>query len=150
MPQSLSHVIIHTVFSTKNRTPYFNDVSTRTETFTFLGGLAKRLECQPLLIGGHVDHVHVLSTLNRTISQADFVKEMKRQSNIWFSEKFTLPEFAWQKGYGVFSVSESNVSKVRGYIANQDAHHEKVTFQEEFRKFLDAHSMAYDEKYVWD
>ncbi len=150
MPQSFSHVIIHTVFSTKNRVPYLQDIDIRNETFKFLGGVSKTLDCQPFLVGGHVDHVHLLTALSRTVSQADFVKEIKRQSSIWFSEKWSLGEFSWQKGYGIFSVSESKVSDVKCYIEHQDAHHQTISFQDEYRKFLHTHNVPFDEKYVWD
>lgn len=150
MSQSLSHVIIHTVFSTKNREPFLETPEIREETFAFLGGVAKTLDCQPFIIGGHVDHVHLLTSLSRTLSQADFVKEVKRNSSLWSKEKWMVDGFAWQKGYGIFSVSESRMAEVKKYIANQEIHHHKVTFQDEFRRFLAKHNIPYDERYVWD
>ncbi|MDF3129124.1 transposase [Kiritimatiellaeota bacterium B1221] len=150
MPQSLSHVIVHTVFSTKNRQPLLKELGVRNETFAYLGAAVNTLGCQSFLVGGYVDHIHILSTLSRSISQADFVKEVKRSSSIWFKDEFREPSFSWQKGYGIFSVSESRVPDVKAYIQNQEVHHGKLTFQDEFRQLLRAHNLAFDEKYVWD
>lgn len=107
--------------------------------------------CPPILIGGVSDHVHILIQLGRRISQADLVKELKRGSNLWIHERFPhIAKFAWQAGYGAFSVSTSNLEAVRAYIANQPEHHAKISFQDEFRAFLKKHGVAFDERYVWD
>jgi len=106
MPQSLSSVYLHVVFSTKDRFPFLSDATVRREVHAFLGGIAKNRDCPPLLVGGVADHVHVLLQLGRTVSQADLVKELKRISNIWIRERFPqLGKFSWQAGYGAFSVS---------------------------------------------
>ncbi|MFT5490268.1 MAG: putative transposase [Limisphaerales bacterium] len=151
MSQSLANVVIHTIFSTKNREPWLRDPNLRKETFAFLGGTAKTLNCQPIKIGGHIDHVHLLTTLSRTITIADFFKETKRISSNWAQERDSaLADFHWQAGYGAFSVSESNTDKVIHYIENQDEHHKHISFQDEYRQFLKKHGVAFDEKYVWD
>ena len=150
MPQSLANIILHTVFSTKNRTPFFNESSLRDETHCYLGGVAKTLNCQPLIVGGWHDHVHMLTALSRTLSVADFIKEVKRISGKWVRNEKGIAPFKWQAGYGVFSVSGSRIATVRKYIVNQDEHHGRMTFQEEFRAFLRKHGIEFDERYVWD
>jgi len=151
MPQSLSIVILHIVFSTKDRFPFLSDEDVRRQVHAFLGGIAKKLDCQPILIGGVSDHVHILLQMGRSVSQADLVKELKRGSNLWIQDRFPdIAKFAWQAGYGAFSVSASNVEAVRTYIANQLEHHSKVSFQDEFRAFLEKHGVAFDERYLWD
>ena len=150
MPQSLSNVIIHTVFSTKHREPFLSNSEIQQETFAYLGGCAKSLDCFPLIVGGHVDHVHLLTSLSRTLTQAEFVKEVKRNSSLWFKDRWGIEEFAWQKGYGIFSVSQSRVSDVKRYIEGQEKHHQTVSFKVEFRKLLDRHGIEFDERYVWE
>ncbi len=151
MPQSLSAVYIHLVFSTKDRRPFLQDESIREKLHAQLGGISKALGCPPLLVGGVEDHVHLLCRFGRTITQADWVKEVKRVSNGWL--KAQSPEYAdfeWQGGYADFSVSPSDLDDVEAYIANQKAHHEKLTFQEELRRLLLQHEISFDERYVWD
>ena len=151
MSQSLSSVFLHIVFSTKERFPFLSDEDVRRQVHSFLGGIAKNLNCPPILIGGVSDHVHILIQLGRSVSQADLVKKLKRGSNLWIQKRFPqIAKFAWQAGYGAFSVSASNVEAVRRYIANQAEHHAKVSFQDEFRAFLEKHGVAFDERYVWD
>jgi len=151
MPQSLSSVHLHIVFSTKDRFPFLSDPAVRAEVHTFLGGIARNQGCQPVLIGGVADHVHVLLQLGRTVSQADLVKELKRGSSIWIRDRFTeLDRFAWQAGYAIFSVSTSNVDSVRTYIQNQEEHHKVVSFQNETIRFLEKHKLEYDKRFIWD
>ena len=150
MSQSLSSVFLHIVFSTSERFPFLSDEDVRRQVHAFLGGIAKKLNCPPILIGGVSDHVHILIQLSRSVSQADLVKELKRSSNLWIQERFPhIAKFSWQAGYGAFSVSTSKVETVRTYIANQPEHHAKVSFQDEFRTFLEKHGVAFDERYVW-
>ena len=106
MPQSLSRILIHTVYSTKDRLPFLRDPEFRGETHAYLAGCAKALACLPVRIGGTEDHVHLLTTLSRTITVADFVKETKRKTTLWVKEKTGHQDFSWQAGYGCFSVSE--------------------------------------------
>ena len=151
MPQSLSAVYLHLVFSTKDRHPFLRDPSLRAETHAYLGGISKQLDCTPIIIGGVDDHVHILARHARTIAQADWVKELKRVSSLWIKQRDpSLRDFAWQSGYGIFSVSASNLETVERYIANQEEHHRKTTFQDEYRAFLKRHAIPWDEKYVWD
>lgn len=159
MPQSLSAVYIHAVFSTKNRHPFLRDPILRQHLHTYLGAISKKLNCAPLRIGGVEDHVHLLCRQSRTTTQAEWIKEMKRVSSGWLKtrtgpsaspEARCLPEFAWQAGYGCFSVSSSNLERVILYIERQVEHHRKFTFQDEFRTLLKKHGESWDENYVWD
>jgi REP element-mobilizing transposase RayT len=151
MPQSLSCVHVHLVFSTKNREPFLRQAKLRTEMHAYLGGVSKKLECPPVIVGGTEDHVHLLCRLARTLSQADWVKEIKRVSSIWIKEREpALAQFAWQGGYGAFSVSASAMDKTRDYISGQEEHHEKQTFQDEYRAFLRRHNLEWDERFVWE
>lgn len=151
MPQSLSSVYLHIIFSTKDRFPFLSKEEVRRETHAMLGGIANRLHCPPVLVGGVADHVHILLQLDRRISQADLVKELKRASNLWMQERFPeIQNFAWQAGYGAFSVSASQVESVRQYIEGQEEHHRHLSFQDEFRTILEKHGVAFDARYVWE
>jgi REP element-mobilizing transposase RayT len=150
MPQSLSKVYLHSIFSTKNREPALAD-TWRDELFHVLGGASNHLGRQSLIVGGIVDHVHMLFQLGRTIAVADAMGKIKSASSAWVNQTRGLPEpFQWQAGYAVFSVSQSNVEAVREYIRNQPEHHKTVPFQEELREWLRRYGIEWDERYVWD
>ena len=151
MPQSLSAVYIHLTFSTKDRRPMLRDVVIRDKLHAYMGGICKTLQCPPIAIGGVEDHVHLLCRLGRSITQAEWVKEVKRISNGWL--KAESPEYAgfeWQGGYAAFSVSHMGLEDVRQYILHQASHHQKLTFQDEVRGLLRAHGMEVDERYLWE
>ena len=151
MPQSFSAVAVHLVFSTKTRQSFFTNVEQRAELHAVLGGISNQLDCPPIRVGGVEDHIHLLGCLGRTISLADWVKELKRASNVWLKEQGTeFDSFAWHAGYGAFSVSQSNIETVVRYIDNQVQHHHKMSFQDEFRGLLKKHRQTWDENYVWD
>lgn len=151
MPQSLSAVYIHVIFSTKNRRPFFQDRDLRARLHTELGAISKALECAPIITGGFDDHVHQLVRFSRTISQADWIKELKRASNKWLkTQDDGFADFEWQAGYATFSVSVSRLEQVKSYIANQEEHHRRMTFQDELRGLLERHGMQWDERYIWD
>lgn len=151
MPQSLSSVHLHIIYSTRDRFPFLSKEDVRRETHAMLGGIANRLNCPPVLVGGVADHVHILLQLDRRISQAELVKELKRASNLWMRERFPeIRKFAWQAGYGAFSVSASLVESVRQYIEGQEEHHRHLSFQDEFRIFLEKHGVEFDARYVWE
>jgi putative transposase len=151
MAQSLSAVYLHLVFSTKNRYPFLRDAAIRNEIHAYLGGITKTLGCPPLIVGGVEDHVHLLCRMARGITQSDWVKEIKRVSSIWIKQRDpACAGFAWQAGYGVFSVSASMLERTREYIVNQEPHHKKQTFQDEYRALLGKHGMEWDEHFVWD
>ena len=150
MPQSLSAVYIHLVFSTKDRFPFLTDEGLQRDLHAYLGETSKRLDCPPIRVGGIVDHVHLLARFGRTITQAEWVKELKRVSNGWLKTQGGLYEFQWQAGYADFSVSASNLDQVKQYIENQKEHHRRMGFQDEVRKLLRRHHMEWDESYIWD
>ncbi len=149
MPQSLSKVLIHLIFSTKHREPLIPErICPRLHGY--IVGILDNLNSPSLQTGGTADHVHTLFALGRTISLAEIVKEIKQSSSKWMKTDAGVQEFSWQAGYGAFSIGESQADKVIAYIQNQAEHHRKMTFQEEFRKFLERYKVAYDERYVWD
>jgi len=150
MPQSLSAVYIHLVFSTKERRPFLKDEVIRESLHSQLGGISKKLGCAPIITGGVEDHVHLLARFGRTITQAEWVKELKRVSNLWLKEKHLIRDFEWQGGYADFSVSVSNLEMVKQYIANQQYHHRKMNFQDELLTLLRRHAVEWDERYIWD
>ena len=150
MPQSLSAVYIHLVFSTKERRPFLQDETIRVSVHSYLGGISKQLGCAPILTGGIEDHVHLLARMSRTITQAEWVKELKRVSNLWIKKQYSIRDFEWQGGYADFSVSVSNLERVKTYIQNQQEHHRRFNFQNELRILLKRHRIDWDEKYVWD
>ena len=113
MAQSLSKILVHVVFSTKNRHPFLDDANLRTELHAYLGGILARLDCQPIIVGGVADHVHALAALARTRAAADVIKETKRGSALWVKAADpSLSDFAWQNGYGAFSIGASQISAV--------------------------------------
>lgn len=151
MPQSLAKILIHTVFSTKDRQPFLKDAKLRDDLHHYIGGTLNTLKCSPIIVGGVEDHVHLLSVLARTCQPAEMVKEVKRVSSIWVKQQPGAPsDFAWQAGYGMFSIGQSQVDAVRGYIRRQEQHHQRQTFQDEFRALLNRYEIDFDERYVWD
>lgn len=111
----------------------------------------KSLKSPSLTIDGTTDHVHILFSLSRVIKIADLVEEVKTDSSKWIKTKGQeFRNFHWQRGYGAFSIGQSQVPILKRYIARQKVHHERVTFQDEYRKFLKSYGIEYDERYVWD
>ncbi len=149
MPQSLSKVLVHLIFSTKHREPLLYPII-RPRLHAYLVGILDNLDSPSLQTGGVTDHVHLLFALSRTLSQADLVEELKKSSSKWMKAEGGVPGFSWQAGYVAFSIGESQADTVMRYIQNQEAHHRRVTFQDEFRQFLDRYRIARDERYVWD
>jgi len=151
MPQSLSAVYVHGIFSTKERRALLQVPSVRADMHSYLGGICRQLKCPPIKVGGIEDHVHLLARLSRTISQADWVKETKRSSTQWINQAGLIRgSFAWQAGYALFSVSPSELDSVARYIADQEKHHHQFRFQDELRALLKQHGIEWDERYVWD
>ena len=150
MPQSLARLCVHLVFSTKHREPCLHD-RVRPDLHAYMATVLKNLGCPVLIINSIHDHVHVLIDLGRTVSVSAAVEEVKKSSSKWIKTQGDgFAAFAWQAGYGAFAVSESNVAAVRQYIATQEEHHRKISFQDEYRAFLTKHNIAFDERYVWD
>lgn len=150
MPQSLSSILVHLVFSTKNREPFLRP-TIEVELHPYLATIFGALRSPSLAIDGTRDHIHVLFALGRTMAVADIVEEVKTSSSKWLKTKDReLRNFHWQKGYGAFSIGQSQVEVVKRYIRNQKEHHRRVTFQDEYREFLKRYGVDYDERYVWD
>ena len=147
---SATHLSLHyhIVFSTKDRHPFIAD-EWRNRLHEYLGGLVRAAEGFPEAIGGTNDHVHLLAGLRATIALASFIQDIKQTSSHWIHETIGVKNFAWQQGYGAFTVSVSNCDAVREYIANQTEHHRTKSFQEEYVSFLKKHGVKYDEKYLW-
>jgi putative transposase len=150
MPQSFGSLYFHIVFSTKNRLPLISD-EFQPRLFEYLGGILRNQKGVLVATGGIEDHVHLLVSLSRQASIADTLRDLKSNSSTWIHETFpALRSFAWQTGYGAFSVSYSALDSVKRYLANQRVHHQKQSFKEEFLAILKLHDMEYDERYVWD
>lgn len=151
MPQSLSHILLHIIFGTRNREPLLQDDERRAEIFRYIGGTLNRIQCPVLIIGGTADHLHALCHLSRNLAVKQVVESMKTESSQWIKKRFSeLRGFYWQNGYAAFSVSHSNREPVYRCIETQAEHHKKVTFQDELRAFFEKHQVEYDERYVWD
>jgi putative transposase len=147
----LAKILVHTVFSTKERRPFLRDTALWQELHQYLGGILKKLDCQPAIVGGVDDHVHLLASLSRTCTAAEMVKEIKRGSSLWVKERDAgMQDYGWQNGYGMFAIGASQIEDVRRYIAEQEQHHRKLSFQDEFRLLLKRYELAFDERYVWD
>ncbi len=150
MPQSLSKVYVHITFSTKNRVNRIDD-KIETPLFEYIGGVCKQMECNPIKVGGHENHIHILCLLSRKIAQMALLENIKKSSSKWIKTKGDeYSDFYWQDGYGIFSVNPTEIDVVKKYISNQKEHHKKRTFQDEFRAFLKKYNVDYDERYVWD
>ncbi len=137
MPQSLAKVLVHLIFATKKRYPFLTNKGLRDEMHRYLGGTLKELGCPVLIVGGSVDHVHLLFALDRNNSLAYLVRELKRESSKWIKTKDNrMLKFSWQIGYGVFSVSQSQARKVIEYIERQEEHHQITKYENEYIAFL--------------
>ena len=151
MPQSLSQIWVHIIFSTKYRSPFLLDRNVRQKVHAYLAGICHQLKSPALIVGGIEDHVHILCNQSKNIALKDLVQNLKQDSSKWIKREWrNLNYFYWQRGYGAFSVNPAQVDRVRNYIANQEEHHRKVGFKNEFRAFLERFQVAYDEHYVWD
>lgn len=150
--RSLSHtsgnILLHFIFSTLARRALIK-AEFRGDLFAYLGGIVREMNGTALIVNGTADHVPMLVRVRPVHSSAAVVRVVKTNSSRWVREKWSR-EFAWQTGYGVFSVSESNVAAVTKYIAGQEEHHRKHSFREEFVAFLKKNQLEYDEKYIWD
>ena len=150
MPQSLSNVLSHIVFSTKDREPLIS-AAVEPELHKYLAATFLALGSPALSINGTADHIHVLCALSRRIAISDLIEEIKKSSSKWMKSKGPgLRRFYWQSGYGVFSIGESNRGACLLYIARQKIRHRKQTFQEELREILGNYKVKFDERYVWD
>jgi REP-associated tyrosine transposase len=150
MPQSLSSILVHLVFSTKHREPFITG-AVESELHPYMATIFREHDSPSLIIDGTADHIHALVALGRTITVAKLVEEVKTGSSKWVKTKGPgLRNFHWQKGYGAFSIGQSNVERLKRYIRNQKEHHRRVTFKDEYRDFLRRYKVEFDERYVWD
>jgi REP element-mobilizing transposase RayT len=150
VPQSLARNLVHLIFSTKHRVPVLSD-RIRDELHAYMAGVLKEWDSPALEIGSVADHVHILFCLSKNHALAKVVEHVKKGPSKWLkTQGREFADFHWQAGYGAFSVSQSNVPRVRTYIQGQAEHHRRRTFQDEFRAFLKRHQVEYDERYVWD
>jgi putative transposase len=147
--QSLANILTHLIFSTKNREPLLTDKDLRQRTHAYSAAVSKDLQCPALIVGGVANHVHVLCQLAKTQSVSVVMEHLKTSSSKWL-KTHGVRTFSWQRGYGAFSVSQSNVASVVSYIEKQEEHHRTMTFEEEFWLFLKRYRVAFDERYVWD
>lgn len=150
MPQSLSKVLLHIVFSTKNRQPWLTD-GVRSKMHAYLAGACRNQGSEAHRVGGTQDHIHIACTLPRTLTISKLLEEIKRSSSAWVKEQDSnCKEFSWQAGYGAFSLGQSQLGTLLNYIDNQLEHHRHSSFQEEFLDFLQKYGIDYDERYLWE
>jgi REP element-mobilizing transposase RayT len=150
MPQSLTKLYAHLIFSTKNRAAFL-DEEIRPRVHAYISKVVRSLDSPYVLVGGVVDHVHILFDMGKLHAPVAFVEQVKRESSKFVKTLGTMyGHFYWQRGYGMFSVSPTHLADAENYVRDQEQHHQKRTFQEEFREFLHRYGIAYDERYVWD
>jgi REP element-mobilizing transposase RayT len=148
MPQSLSFLLVHVVFSTKERYPFLNE-TIRGRLHAYLATVVRNTGCECYRVGGVADHVRLAICLSRTSDVAGLVETLKSSSSKWLKAQ-SIAKFSWQRGYGAFSVGLSDRDALLEYIDAQPEHHRKISFQDEFRTFLLKYGIAFDERYVWD
>ena len=147
MSHTSANILLHLIFSTNQRRPLIKP-EIRPELFAYFGGIIREMNRVALIINGTTDHLHTLVRIRPSQSAAEVARVVKTNSSRWIHEKWSS-DFAWQTGYGVLSVSESNVGAVTNYIASQKEHHKKHSFQDELLAFLKKNGIAYDEKYIF-
>ena len=150
MAHTYTRLLVHVVFSTKGRIPYLL-ADRRSEVFSYMGGVLKTLACEPIQINGMADHVHLAFAMPASLSLAKVVGLVKGNTSKWgHKERVFGHACEWQRGYSAFSVSVSGVAKVTRYIANQEVHHRKTSFEEELVRFFKHHGIEYDPRYLLD
>ena len=147
MANSYTNCLYHIVFSTKQRKPLFIP-EIRERLWPYLGGLARERHIVPLMIGGVADHVHLLLVVPTTLAPAKAIQEIKAYSSRWVHETFGLKEFAWQEGYGAFTIGESQKEQTIKYISGQEKHHQKISFHDELVAFMKKNNIEYDERFL--
>jgi putative transposase len=145
---SHTHFLYHIIFATKDRQPIIQN-EWKKDLHAYLGGIVKNFEGVPIEINGIADHVHLLVRLQPKISFSNFMRELKASSSKWIRQNY-FPKFGWQSRFGAFTVSESQVEKVRKYIRNQEVHHRQKNFTDEYIEILKAHKIDFDENYLWN
>ena len=149
MAQSLSKLYVHIIFHVKDEKIFIRQEDAK-ELYAYMGGIIKNSSSIPIKINGTENHVHVLAIMSKNITLANFLEEIKKNSSRWVKTKGThYKYFAWQGGYSGYSVSQSKVSVVSNYIEKQKEHHKKLSFKEEYLRFLQEYDVNFDEKYLW-
>ena len=147
--QTLTKLLIHIVFSTRNREPLIS-LEIEPDLFAYIGGICRGNDSVLLAAGGAADHVHLLVSASKNIPLTQLLQEIKRDSSAWMKRQPSVgSEFSWQDGYGAFSIGESHITAMRAYFAKQREHHRTESFQDEFRALLRKYSIEFDERYVW-
>lgn len=150
MSQTLVSLYVHVVFSTKNRMNLI-DPKIEARLFAYIGGILNNHGCKLISAGGTANHVHLLISLGKLIALSDLVGHIKRESSAWMkTQEFGTKRFAWQDGYGAFSVGPTQIGSVKKYISTQKEHHYGASFEDEMRYFLNKYAVEFDERYVWD
>jgi REP-associated tyrosine transposase len=150
MAHTLTNLLAHIIFSTKDRVSSIK-TGIATDLHAYIGGIAREAHATALVVNGTTDHVHVLARLSAALAVADFVRLIKSNSSKWLHETHANQRlFGWQNGYAAFSVSESNTHSVIRYIAEQERHHQHMTFQEELLQYLKKNNIEYDERFIWE
>jgi putative transposase len=151
MSQSLSRVLIHTVFSTKNRFAFLIDRELQKQMHAYLARVFSEHDSPAIEVGGTENHIHILSLLSRNHEISEIIQHAKANSSSWAKTlNGRCLKFSWQSGYGVFSIHQAQIEPVRRYIQGQAEHHRRKTFQEEYLEILNEYQMPYDERYLWD
>jgi REP element-mobilizing transposase RayT len=145
---SYAQLYFHIVFATKDRLPLIAH-AWEDEMYRYLGGIIRGLKCVPIEINGMPEHLHILLRMSPVIAISDLMRELKANSSKWARQTHE-PKFRWQRRYGAFSVSESSADTVRKYIQRQKLHHQKQTFEDEYRELLMLHQIDFDDRYLWD
>jgi putative transposase len=148
MPHTSGNILLHFIFSTAGRRPLIS-ADFRDDLFAYSGGIVREMSGTAIIVNGVADHIHMLVRIRPVHSAAEVARVVKTNSSRWVREKWARG-FGWQSGYGVFSVSESAVAAVTKYIAEQEKHHRRQSFQEEFVMFLKKNRIEYDERHIWD
>ena len=148
MATTFTNLLYHIVFSTKNRAPIIH-AGWRDRLHAYLGGIVRTMDGIPIVAGGVQDHVHLLATLKPVHCLSDVLRDLKKSTSVWVHNEIKERSFAWQEGYGAFTVSRSNLPTVRRYIERQEEHHRRRSFQEEYVELLRKHGVEFDERYLW-
>ncbi len=149
MAQSLSKIYIHCVFGTKYRRKVLLEEDQQ-RIWQYIAGVIRSLKCTPIQIGGVEDHIHILCSISRSISVAEFMQKVKSKSSKWIkSIGVPYEDFSWQRGYGCFSVSERHSGRVAKYILNQKQHHDRLSFEKDYVRLLDSHGIENDVQFLW-
>jgi putative transposase len=150
MGQSLSRILVHYIFSTKERFPFLVGIESRNRMHAYLARVFNEHDSPAIEVGGTEDHVHILGLLGRNHAMSEIIKQAKANSSGWVkTQGGLLSKFEWQGGYGAFSIHQSQIDQVTKYIKGQVEHHRRRTFQEEYLDFLREYQIPYDERYLW-